>query len=92
MSDYSFISLFERLERIENSLQKLAEQKGQPNETTIPELMTRQEVAEMFGASLGTINNLANRGQLKKYKIGGQVRYKREEVIQAMREVNGQPK
>ena len=46
-----------------------------------PDLMTRREVAETLGIGLSTVDQWANRGLLRKYRIGGKVYFKRSEVL-----------
>jgi len=46
----------------------------------VKEYMTRQEVADLCGVHLQTINNWMSAGYLKPYKIVGVVRFKRQEV------------
>lgn len=46
----------------------------------LPELLTRQQVAEYLSISLTTVDTLARDGILKKHYIAGNPRFKREEV------------
>ena len=47
---------------------------------TLPELLTRQQVADYLSISLTTVDTLARDGLLKKHYIAGSPRFKREEV------------
>lgn len=47
------------------------------------QLLTRKEVAELTGVCMATIDNKVKAGVLKKYRTGGIVRFKRQEVIDA---------
>jgi len=44
------------------------------------EYMGKQDVAELCGVHLQTVNNWVNAGYLTAYKLGGVVRFKRAEV------------
>ena len=44
------------------------------------ELLTRNEVKELFKVDLSTIHNWTKKGKLKSYGIGGRVYYKRSEL------------
>ena len=46
----------------------------------LPELLTRQQVADYLSISLKTVDTLARDGILKKYSIAGSTRFKRKEV------------
>lgn len=46
----------------------------------LPELLTRQQVADYLSISLTTVDTLARDGLLKKHYISGSPRFKREEV------------
>jgi excisionase family DNA binding protein len=43
-------------------------------------LMSKKEVAEIFSVSIRSIERLAARGELKKVKIGGCVRFRLKEI------------
>ena len=48
------------------------------------ELLSRFEAAKLLGISLPTLNNYSQDGRLQSYKIGSRIRYKREEVLNAL--------
>lgn len=50
----------------------------------IPELMTTEEVAETFKVSERTIRRWANQGILKGKKIGGILRFSKDEVVRVI--------
>jgi excisionase family DNA binding protein len=52
------------------------------------ELLTRIEVANLFGVSLPTVREYTLSGKLKGYRIGRRVRYKRAEVEQSLQEIS----
>ena len=52
------------------------------------ELMTRKEVAKMLNISIVTLHAWTKKGLLTAYRIGNQVRYKKDEVIQALQQMN----
>jgi len=47
---------------------------------TPPELLTRNEVAEMLKCDISTIHNWTKKGKLIPYGIGNRVYYKRSEI------------
>ncbi|WP_083672342.1 helix-turn-helix domain-containing protein [Chryseobacterium sp. RU37D] len=49
------------------------------------ELMTRDETAEYFGVSLGTLNNWSKSGVLVPINFGGRVYYTRDEIQAKLR-------
>ncbi|MDR6369405.1 hypothetical protein J2795_000358 [Chryseobacterium bernardetii] len=49
------------------------------------ELMTRDETAEYFGVSLGTLNNWSKNGILVPINFGGRVYYTRNEIQTKLR-------
>ena len=54
----------------------------QPKEPTA--YLSRQEVKQMLGINLTTLNNWTKKGILTSYGIGGRVYYKRHEVEKAI--------
>ncbi|WP_455004964.1 helix-turn-helix domain-containing protein [Capnocytophaga gingivalis] len=54
----------------------------QPKEPTV--YLSRQEVKQMLGINLTTLNNWTKKGILISYGIGGRVYYKRHEVEKAI--------
>jgi hypothetical protein len=59
-----------------------------PSEPT--ELLTRNEVAELFKIDLSSVHNWTKRGKLKSYGISGSARvyYKRSEINQLLIQIN----
>jgi len=51
------------------------------------ELISRQNVADIFNVSLPTIHAWTNAGILKAYKIGHHTRFKKSEVLQACKPI-----
>ena len=45
---------------------------------------TRLEVADELGCSISYVDNLRRSGFLKSYRIGGLVRFKRTEIVEAI--------
>ena len=71
---------------IQNALKSVLTEIPQntPNPSTNgPELVSRKEAAVLAGVCLATIDNKVKDGVLKKYRTGGIVRFKRQEVIEA---------
>ena len=50
-------------------------------------LRTRKEVAEMLGISLVTLSSWTKEGIIKAVRIGNSIRYKIEDVEQALRDI-----
>ncbi len=71
-------------EIIKKELALLNESKPHTNEA---ELITRQEAAEILGISLPTLNDWTKTGLLPAYRIGTRVRYKRDEVLASVKQV-----
>ena len=57
----------------------------QPKEPTA--YLSRQEVKQMLGITLNTLNNWTKKGILTAYGIGGRVYYKRNEVENAIQPI-----
>lgn len=70
-------------ETINQSLNRFMDAKG--NHLTDKELFTRQETAQYFGVSLGTLNNWAKKGTLIPVSFEGRVYYTREEIQTKLR-------
>jgi len=49
-----------------------------------PEYLTRKEVAKILKVSLVTLSKKKKKGVLKPYRLGNLIRYKREEIDQAL--------
>ena len=49
-----------------------------------PEYLTRKEVAKILKVSLVTLTDWNKKGVLKPYRLGNLIRYKREEIDQAL--------
>jgi excisionase family DNA binding protein len=55
--------------------------------TDLPELLTRKQTAKHLGISLVTLYHWTKDGKLQSYSIGDRIRYKRDEVLQALQQV-----
>jgi excisionase family DNA binding protein len=71
---------------IENAVQR-ALPKQAPEGDKQPQFITRQEAANLLGVSLVTIDKWSKEGHLKKFRIGGRIRFKTVEVQKALSEV-----
>lgn len=56
-------------------------------ESTSNNLYTRKEVAKLLDISLNTLNEWTKDGTIKAHRIGTRVRYKEEDVQNALKEV-----
>lgn len=65
---------------------------NQLQETVKPQpaiqLLTRQEVAKWLGVSLPTLHSWTKLNILQAYRIGNKVRYKKNEVLEALQTMN----
>ena len=52
------------------------------------ELLTRKQVAEMLSISLPTLHEWTKEGTIKAYRIGRAVRYKHDDVQNALKEIS----
>ena len=77
--------LIKQLSLIETRVEELHEKINPPLST---QLMTRQEVADHFKVSLVTVHDWLNKKWLKSYRIGNKVRFKRHEVVDAVKEIH----
>jgi len=72
---------FEKLERLiadlRNEINQLKELKSPK------EFITRKEAAEILKVSVTTVINYEKRGIIQAYRIGNQIRYKREDILNA---------
>lgn len=69
------------LKDVRIELEKIA-QNFQPKKQ--PEYLTRKEVAKILKVSLVTLSDWNKKGVLKPYRLGNLIRYKREEIDQAL--------
>jgi len=67
----------------------LTEHYSHPEDTTddTPEYLTRKQVSELLGVSLVTLDNWVKRGMIPALRIGYRVRFKKEDVQKALKEV-----
>ena len=73
---------FEKLNNRLDQLQKTVKPQGKPI------LLTRKEVAKMLNISLPTLWAWTNKGILISYRIGNKIRYKENEVLEALQCIN----
>jgi len=87
MAEIVLISIPETTIRqiVEQAVKKALTETAQPATTTPPgaDLLNRREAAALAGVCLATLDNKVREGVLKKYRTGGIVRFKRQEVIEA---------
>ena len=74
------------LEEFEGLIRAILEssQTDPKEENSFPTLITRSETARILGVSHVTIEKWSKQGHLKKYRLGGRVYFKREEVIHSL--------
>lgn len=71
-------------ETVESELKKITLQIQNPELT---ELITRKETAKLLGITLVTLSEWQKSGKIPAYRIGTRVRYKRAEVLNALRQI-----
>lgn len=74
-----------RLDKLENAILALCENKKSETDKNTSELITRNEVSEILRVSLVTLNDWTKKGLLPAYKCGNRVYYKRSEVTEALK-------
>lgn len=79
--------LLSRFDKLENALLSIVNNGINTAKTKEIEYLTRDEVAEMLKITLMTVNEWANKGILKRYKIGKRVLFKKNEVEEAIAEI-----
>lgn len=86
MQDIVLISIPESTIRniVEQAVRKaLAESPQVPTTSDHKPLLTRKEAAQLARVCIATIDNKVNAGVLKKYRTGGIVRFRHQEVLDA---------
>jgi len=58
-----------------------------PTPTTVPELITRKETAQILGISLVTLNEWTKNGTLPAQRIGTRIRYQRANVYASLKDI-----
>jgi len=76
-----------RLTNIEALLLEMKHREPAPELPTPNFYLTRKEVAEKLRISLVTVDKYTKEGTLQSYRIGGQIRYKANEVEKAFEAV-----
>ena len=77
------------LQQLADALIPLLQAQPKTNSHPENELMTRDEVCEMLSFNKTSLWKHTKSGKLKSYGIGNRVLYKRSEVIQAVKPING---
>jgi len=68
---------------IREEMQKIATQTPPPE----TEYITRNQTAQILGVSLPTLNDWTKRGLIIGYRIGTRVRYKKGEILEAVKQI-----
>lgn len=77
--------LLTRFDKLDNRLNQLQETVKPQPET---HLLTRQEVAKWLDISLPTLHAWTKSQILQAYRIGNKVRYKKDEVLNALQSIS----
>jgi excisionase family DNA binding protein len=80
-------TLLSKFEAIQAQISELRE-KDKPNPLQENKLITRKETARILGVSLVTLHSWVNKNILKAYRIGNKVRFKENEVLESLQEIN----
>lgn len=87
MQDIVLISIPESTIRniVEQAVRKVISETPTPPAASADgkQLLTRKEAAELAGVCLATLDNKVKDGVLRKYRTGGIVRFRQQEVIEA---------
>ena len=70
---------------IANSVKTALAELPKPKEPE--ELLTRKQAAALIGVTLPTLHTYSQRGLIKTYNIGRNVRFKKSEVLESLRQV-----
>jgi excisionase family DNA binding protein len=49
-----------------------------------PELLSRRQVSQLLGVSIGTIDNWSECGRLKKIHMGAAIRFRKSELLETL--------
>jgi hypothetical protein len=84
-----FDNIEKRFEQLESLIKESLSQpiNTKPTEKK-DEILTRQATAKMFGVSVETISDWANKGIIKMYKVGNRSYFKHSELIQVLTNSN----
>lgn len=50
----------------------------------VPELLTKQETAELLNVSLSSVHNYTKQGRLIAQRVGNRILYSREQILQSL--------
>ncbi|MEM6735714.1 MAG: helix-turn-helix domain-containing protein [Bacteroidota bacterium] len=78
--DNPFLTIDERLRRIEELLEQFLTTKEERPQKKNVERLTRSDIKRIYNISLGTIHNLMKSGQLPYEKIGRKTLFRSEDV------------
>lgn len=77
-------TLLQRFDNLESQIKSLQQQ---PNPST-DRLITRDETAKLLGVSLVTLHNWVKSNILIAYRVGNKVRFKENEVLSSLQQIN----
>lgn len=83
------IPMDELVDRIAESVRKQLSKPPSEGDTSSKELLTRAETAKLLGITLPTLADYTRKRLLQGYRLGTRVRYKRSEVLDALRPIDG---
>ncbi|WP_204345551.1 helix-turn-helix domain-containing protein [Psychroserpens algicola] len=79
------VSIRELIEKFEEIIIKNTNFQKPEFESNIPDILTRNQVAEMLQVSKVTLNNWAKNKVLIPYSIGTRVYYRKEDIFNSMK-------
>jgi excisionase family DNA binding protein len=81
------ISINELTDIISSKIRAQFEEINLSKKSELPELLTRKQTANYLGISLVSLYHWTKDGKLQSYQISGRIRYKRDEVLNAIKGV-----
>lgn len=76
-------TLLQKFDSLESQIKLL-----QQSQTSADRLITREETAKLLGVSLVTLHSWVKSNILTAYRIGNKVRFKENEVLASLRQIN----
>lgn len=84
----SQIPITELQKFISDTIREEMQKNATPPPPPETEFITRQETRQILGVSLPTLNDWTKRGVIIGYRIGTRIRYKKSEIMDAVRQVH----
>ena len=85
---FSQIPISELRTFIQESVREEIQKISIPTPPPQTEFITRQETCKILGISLPTLNDWTKQGLIVGYRIASRVRYKKNEILEALTKIN----